>query len=91
MISFGSSKQKTSSKPVDVTPEAFKALQQPFADVLASAIGGGSTGTLQGGIPLAPGPFTAPVGAREQTLLDQLLAKAGGATSTSQDLLGQTA
>ena len=90
MISFGGSKQKSSSKPVDVTPEAFKDLQQPFADALAQLIGGGDTGTAQGGIPIAEGPFTAPVGAGEQTLLDQLLAKAGGATSTSQDLLGQT-
>ena len=90
MISFGGSKQKSSSKPVDVTPEAFKDLQQPFADALAQLIGGGTTGTAQGGIPIAEGPFTAPVGAGEQTLLDQLLAKAGGATSTSQDLLGRT-
>ena len=90
MISFGKSKQKSSSNPVDLTPEAFKNLQQPFADVLAQLIGGGDTGTVQGGVPIAEGPFAAPVSGGEQTLLDQLLAKAGGATSTSQDLLGQT-
>ncbi len=91
MISFGGSKSKSSSKPVDVTPQAFKDLQQPFADALAKLIGGGDTGTAQGGVPIAEGPFTAPVAAGEQTLLDQLLAKAGGATSVSQDLLGRTA
>ncbi len=91
MVSFGGSKSKSSSAPVDLTPEAFKDLQGPFADVLRQLIGGGG-GDVQGGIPIAEGPFTAPVGAGEQTLLDQLLAKAsGGSTSVSQDILGQTA
>lgn len=33
------SSQKSSSKPVDMTPQAFKNLQSPFADVLASLLG----------------------------------------------------
>ncbi len=91
MISFGGSKSKSKSSPVDITPDAFKDLQGPFADVLRQLIGGGG-GDVQGGIPIAEGPFAAPVAAGEQTLLDQLLAKAtGGSTSVSQDLLGQTA
>ncbi len=105
---FSKSKEKSSSDPVDVTPEAFKELQGPFAEVLAQFIGfspsgtsdagattfapSGDTSDLLRGIPTAGGPFTAPIGAGEQTLLDQLLAKAGGTnTSVSQDLLGQTA
>ncbi len=92
MISFGTSKQSSSSTPVDLTPKAFKQLQGPFADVLRQLIGGGDTGTVEGGIPLAEGPFAAPVGTGEQTLLDQLMAKAsGGSTSVSQDLLSSTA
>ena len=103
---FKKSKEKSSSDPVDVTPQVFKNLQTPFAEALAQLLGSTSTpgtagtatsfasigdGPITQGIPLAPGPFTAPVAAGEQTLLDQLLAKAsGGDTSKSQDLLGQT-
>ncbi len=92
MISFGSSSSKQSSEPVDVTPKAFKKLQGPFADVLRQLIAGGGTGTVQGGVPIAEGPFTAPVGGGEQQLLDQLLAQAGGTPiGPSQTLLASTA
>ncbi len=94
MVSFGfnKSKSKSSSDPVDLTPQAFKDLQGPFADVLRQLIGGGDSGTAQGGVPIAEGPFTAPIGGGEQTLLDQLLAQAGGTpTGTSQTLLSDTA
>ena len=107
MISFGKSKSKSKSEPVDLTPQVFKNLQSPFAEVLAQLLGstattgptGGATsfapvgeGGVTQGIPSAEGPFTAPVGAGEQTLLEQLLAKAsGGAPSSAESLLSQTA
>lgn len=109
MVSFGFSKSKSSSssEPVDVTPQVFQNLQDPFAQVLAQLIGSTASGTTGGatsfaptgdtgdvvrGIPVAEGPFAAPIGAGEQTILDQLLAQAGGTnTSVSQNLLSQTA
>lgn len=72
-LSFGSQQQQSSSTPKDMTPEAIKGLQQPFANAEAGLIGGGSS---LSGIPnynpatgAVPG---APVGGNEQQLLGLL-------------------
>lgn len=51
----GSSK----STPVDMTPGAFKQLQQPFANVLAQLLGGGTAGFAASGAGQFPGQSTA--------------------------------
>lgn len=74
---------KSSSTPVDMTPAAFKAMQSPFASQLAKMLGtksGGGNALLQG-IPAYAGQMTAPMGANEQTILDQLMAQVSGSGS----------
>lgn len=68
---MGASGSKSSSKPVDLTPTAFKNLQSPFADVLAGLLGFGSSGTGGTGGP-TPGvvpnsPTNAIVGVNNRT------------------------
>lgn len=64
---MGLSKSKGSSGTTDQTPEAFKNLQQPFAELLKGLMG---TGDNPGsGLPAYEGPLTADVtGAEKQTL-----------------------
>ncbi len=50
MVGLGFSSSSASSDPKDVTPEAFKALQAPFAQVLAQLLGFEPTTTDTGGV-----------------------------------------
>lgn len=85
---------ESSSQPVDVTPRAFRQLQQPFANVIGQLIGfepqtgrrGRTTGfeptgdpsDVLRGIPTFEGPFAAPIGGAEQNLLQQLMQTTAG-------------
>lgn len=70
---MGANSSKSSSKPVDMTPQAFKDLQGPFADVVSNLIGqyvpGGSEAIMGGykGPTTTGGPS-----ANEQSTLDKL-------------------
>lgn len=75
---MGASKSKSSSKPVDMTPQAFKDLQQPFADVLQQFLGGISPQEIENISSGYQGPTSAPIGANENTLLQQLMASTSG-------------
>lgn len=69
---MGGSKSSSSSKPVDMTPEAFKALQGPFGEVLGNMIGKytpGGVDAIMGGY---KGPTTAPITGNEQNALNQI-------------------
>lgn len=81
---MGASSSKSSSAPKDVTPQAFKDLQQPFADVLANMVGSyipqGTNALMQG----YQGPTTTNVSAGEQNVLNQLGTLTGNIGSVSQ-------
>lgn len=62
---FGGGKSESQSGPVDMTPDAFKALRGPLADSLMSLLS-------KGGTPQYGGPLTSPIGANEQSTLDML-------------------
>lgn len=66
---FGGSQQ--TSTPQDMTPEAFKSLQGPFAQFLTTML------NQQGG-PKYGGPLTADLGANEQSLLGGLMDPTSG-------------
>lgn len=70
---MGGSSSKSSSKPVDMTPEAFKNLQGPFAQVIGNLVGqyipSGTEAIMKG----YQGPTTSPIGSNEQTLLNNLM------------------
>ncbi len=96
---FGGSENEQSQRPVETTPEAFKELQQPIADLLKSIFGG--PGEAQQGGPgggafagvTDPSRFTAGLGTGEQDLLAQLqgLLSAGGRpVDSANTLLSQT-
>jgi hypothetical protein len=80
---FGGSntEQKSTSTPVDMTPDAFKELRGPFADLVS--------GWASSGGPSYSGPLTTPAGANENQLLGGLMGDAGGA-SGRQALLTDT-
>lgn len=59
---MGIFKSESSSKPVDLTPQEFKNIR-PFV--------AGQIQELSGGGPQFGGPFTAPIGAQEQTALNR--------------------
>lgn len=67
---MGGSKSKSSSKPVDMTPGAFKDLQGPFADVVGNLVGQfvpqGTQKIMQG----YTGPTTSPITGSEQNALN---------------------
>lgn len=69
---MGGSKSKSSSKPVDMTPGAFKDLQQPFANVISNMIGQyvpqGTQKIMQG----YTGPTQSPITGAEQAALSQV-------------------
>lgn len=68
---MGGSSSKQSSKPVDMTPGAFKDLQGPFAGVLQNLIGQyvpKGTDAIMGGY---KGPLTTPISGGEQQALQQ--------------------
>lgn len=77
---FGGSSSKQQSQatstPIDMTPAAFKALQQPFANALSAFMSSGG--------PSYEGPLTASLGANEQTLLNTLMGQTGPQTSRNQ-------
>jgi hypothetical protein len=80
---MGASSSKSSNKPVDMTPEAFKNLQGPFANVLNTMLGQyvpNSTGNIISGY---QGPTTTPVGQNEQSLLNQLMTATGSNPGTA--------
>ncbi len=70
---FGGSEQKQG--PVETTPEAFKALQQPIADVLRNLFEGGAP--TFGGVQ-DPSRFSAGLGGGEGALLQSLMGMFGG-------------
>jgi hypothetical protein len=74
---MGFSAGKSSSKPVDMTPTAFKDLQQPFANVIGGLIDQYLPGAAGDMIQGYQGATTAPVGAAEQAALTQLQQYAG--------------
>ncbi len=88
MAGAGGSSASSSSEPKDVTPEAFKNLQEPFASVLAQLIGfgplvaGGTTGAT--GTTAAPGAAVAPTAGAvpgltpEQLRFNQQVERDGG-------------
>lgn len=73
---MGASSSKSSSTPQDMTPSAFKNLQQPFADVLKSMIDKSKPG-VQNVMTGYTGPTTTAIGGGEQTLLNQLMQTQG--------------
>lgn len=77
---FGGSQQ--SSTPTDMTPDAFKSLQGPFAQYL-------STMLSQGGGPKYQGPLQANMGANEGDLLGQLMGQTNPGNARGQ-LLDKT-
>ncbi len=87
---FGGTESSQTSGPVDVTPPAFKALQQPVADILKNLFGGqlGFAGGSFGGVQ-DPARFSAPLAGQESQLLTQLggLFQGGGATGQAQSFL----
>jgi hypothetical protein len=68
-----SAEQQSTSTPIDMTPEAFKKLREPFSAELIKA--------LQTGGPQYDGPLVAGIGDREKTMLDQLMPQTGAGTS----------
>lgn len=70
---FGGSKtqqqSQATSTPSDLTPDEFSNLRGPFADALLSS--------LTSGGPQYGGPLNAPIGANEQTSLNQLMGQTG--------------
>lgn len=84
----------SSSKPVDMTPGAFKNLQGPFAGVLQSLMGlsGGDPQQSLSGIPTYQGNTQSQIGGNEQSILDQLMqftgaGQQGGPSQQAQDYL----
>lgn len=75
---MGASKSKSSSKPVDMTPQAFKDLQQPFANTIAQFLGGISPQELENVSSGYTGPLTTPATANENSLLAQLMKATSG-------------
>lgn len=79
---MGGSSSKSSSTPVDMTPQSFKDLQGPFAGVLSNLLGqyNSSMGSslLQG----YQGPTTTPITGTESADLSKLNATANTATPT---------
>lgn len=68
------SKQVSTSTPTDMTPQAFKDLQNPFATELTKLM-------TAGGGPQYEGPLVADMGANEGNLLTQLMGQTGSGTS----------
>ncbi len=84
------SQQTTSSTPVETTPQAFKDLQQPIADVLKNLFSGAQDAFA--GV-TDPSRFTAGLGGGETDALSQLMALMGGSSGTmtsANNLLNQT-
>lgn len=80
---MGGSSSKSSSKPVDVTPGAFKDLQQPFANVVAAALPGIPQGT-QRIVEGYKGPTTSPLTTGEEQALGQVQSLTQGQTPFQQ-------
>ena len=78
----GSSETQSTSTPVDMTPDAFKNLRDPFAEALRSLL-------QQGGPKGYEGPLTSPIGQNEQDVLNYLQANTGGG-SAARGLLDKT-
>jgi hypothetical protein len=89
-FNFGktSSKQQSTSTPMDLIGQQFTDLKGPFADVLKGLLGGGASNPLAG-IPEAPGPYSAPVTGTEQDFLSTLQGFQGpnGLATAGQDYL----
>lgn len=81
---MGGSSSKSTSKPVDITPQSFKDLQAPFAGVLSGLLDqyGSSAGSnLLGGY---QGPTTTPVSGTETADLAQLQNKTANPLTAGQ-------
>ncbi len=83
---FGGSKSEqqsqSTSKPVDLTPDAYAGLRAPLATELTKFLGNGGTPQYQG-------PLTTSLGGNEQTVLDQLMRQTGPNTARG-DYLDKT-
>lgn len=78
---FGGS--ESSTKPVDMTPKPFKEVRDPAADILKALFSGGQANPLGGLGDPTPAP-TAPIGANEQAILDQLMQQTGPNSQAAQ-------
>ncbi len=95
---FGGSEQTQTSSPTETTPEAFKALQGPIADVLKllfGGMGGAQAGAAGGGAFTGVGDtsqFVSPITGNEQMLVDRIssLLGGGGINEEAKGLLSQT-
>lgn len=67
----GEQKNKSVTKPVDMTPPELSGLRSPFADALKALLGTSTGGGLSG-IPAPTGPLAAPMGAGETAALSTL-------------------
>jgi len=83
---FGKKKEKSSSKPVDVTPPELEALRGPFAEALTKLFAAGDSDQLSG-IPKFSGSLTAPIGQNEQDILALLRNKIGQNDALISDTL----
>lgn len=79
---MGASSSNSKSKPVDMTPQAFKNLQQPFANVVGQLLQGAS-GNVSNIFDNYSGPLTTQIGSNEQSILNQLMGIANSSPSTA--------
>lgn len=79
---FGGSNTQSTSTPVDMTPDAFKGLRDPFAQTLQRLL---TTGGPQYG-----GPLTAGLGTNEQSLLSGLMDPNASGSGARSSLLNTT-
>lgn len=75
------SKSKSRGRPVDMTPNEFKAIRDQTADSLSNVFSGG--GQRYGG------PLFAPITAEEMASLDQLNTMAGGGGQLEREISGE--
>ena len=76
---FGGKTSKSSSTPIDMTPDEYKKLRSGFADQLTSI--------TQSGGPEYTGPLTTPITNNEQDVLAQLRSQAGDRTGYLNDVI----
>jgi hypothetical protein len=74
---MGASSSKSSSEPVDMTPEAFKQLQGPFGKVIGNMIGKFAPQGVEAIMGGYQGKTTAATTGNEKNLLSQLMQKTG--------------
>lgn len=89
---MGASSSKSSSKPKDMTPQAFKDLQQPFADVVGQLLGQLGDSTMGGDIANGyQGQTVAPITKNETSTLAQLQGQTSNANAVDTTALQNAA